>query len=186
MRAELSVSHDPGNMRTLLESLYGSHSVAALHKSALASKAPASAESIDYAASHMGLIIMASFVGNDFVLYIESSGGQLRAGAVSVWNVIRHNAEALKPRLGRLVLLDEDANDVVATVAIGVRERLLSEELFVPIATGAVTAIVLGVVEIFSKVSSDFVYGSATALVVAILSVIRLLWMSRSKELVWR
>jgi len=186
VRGELSISHKRGDMLGLLASLYGPNDPAALKASALARKAPASAKSIAYAARHVGLIVMASHAGRSFTLYVESSGGQLREGSVKVWSAIRDNGQKLKPKLERIVILDEDAKDVLATARAGVGGALSREDLFVPVATGLVTGIVLAAAEIFGGTSRDFLYGSATALAVAILSVGRLVWTSASKKLVWR
>lgn len=186
MRAELSISCQQDGMAALLESLYGASDKSALRASEFARKAPESVRTITYAARTPGLIVMASIAGKNLELYVESSGGRLREGAVTVWSAIRDDGKALKPKLGRLVLVDEDANDVIATASVGVGGSLRREDLFLPVATGVVTAVVLAGVQIFGHVSADFLYGSTTALAVAILSIGRLLWPSRSKELVWR
>jgi hypothetical protein len=119
------------------------------------------------------------------VVYVESSGGRLRSGAVEIWGEIR-DAKILKPKLDRIVLFDEDASEDIATAVAGVGASLSREDLFLPIVTGVVTALVLGGVVEFGHGSSDFVYGSIPALGVAILSIVRLLAQSRSKALVWR
>lgn len=186
MRAELSITYKHGNMTALLESLYGANDESALLASALVRKAPESEHTITYAARTPALIVMASIAGKNLELYVESSGGRLREGAVTVWNAIRDDGKALKPKLRGLVLVDEDAYDVIATASAGISGGLRREDLFLPVATGVVTAIVLAGAKTFGHVSTDFLYGSATALAVAILSIGRLLWPSRSKELVWR
>jgi hypothetical protein len=186
VRAELNISHKPGDLAGLLTQLYGAHDAAALAGSALADKAPKTAKSISYAARTHGLIVMAEFVGNRVVVYVESSGGRLRAGAVEVWGDIRDGTKPLRPKLKRLILLDEDANDEIATAAAGVAASLRREDLFVPIATGIVTALVLAAVSKYGHASSDFLYGSLPALGVAILSLGRLVSRSLSKEPKWR
>jgi hypothetical protein len=186
VRAELNISYKQGNMTSLLESLYGQNDPAALRASALAGKTPHSASKISYSAFTPGLIVMASIAERKLELYIESSGGRLREGAIGVWNAIRDEGKALKSKLGALVLVDEDAYDVIATASVAVGGGLARADLFLPVATGLVTAVVLAGAKIFGQVSADFLYGSATALAVAILSIGRLLWPSRSKELVWR
>lgn len=185
VRAQLNISYKQGNVADQLGLLYGPHD--ALHASALWRKASATAESVTYAARTGGLIVMAEFVGGQkLVLYVESSGGLLRDGAGKVWSEIRDEGEALKPKLRRLVLFDEDANDLIATAAVGLGGNLRREDLFVPVATGIVTAVVLALVSALGHPSADFLYGSATALGVAILSVGRLVQSFKSKELVWR
>jgi hypothetical protein len=96
------------------------------------------------------------------------------------------SGQALKPDLERLVVFDEDSNDVLASAHGGRRDRLRADGLFVPIATGIVTGVVLVAAQAFGHASADFLYGSATALGVAILSLGRLFWPSKAKELVWR
>jgi hypothetical protein len=187
MRAELSVSYRRGDAHALLVTLFGPHTPTTLRKSALAHKSPESARSIVYASViKPGVALLASNSGKTVELYVESSGGRLREGAESVWAKIRDNGKAIKPKLLRLVLVDEDANDVLATASAAAGKHLRRDDLFLPIATGVVTAVVLAGAEILGRVSADFVYGSATALAVAILSLGRLLWSSRSKDLVWR
>jgi hypothetical protein len=130
---------------------------------------------------------MAEFVGTKkFILYVESSGGLLRHGSEEVWSDIRDQGKALKPRLGRLVLVDEDANDVIATAAPGVRGKLRRQDTIGPIVTAIVTALVLVAASAFGHASPDLFYGSATALVVGILYVGYIAWSLRFKELVWR
>lgn len=186
MRAEITIAHNGTDVLPLLERLYGPNDLAALRSSALWRKAPVAAQSIDYAASKIGLVVMASFVGRSLELYIESSGGQLRAGAARVWAAIRDNASEMKPKLMRLVLFDEDANDVIVEAGVGVGGRLRRQDLFVPIATGAASMLVVVLVRIFAQASPDFYYGSATAVAVAILSLARLVLPLSEKELVWR
>jgi hypothetical protein len=186
MRAELIVSHDGANMLSLLERLYGPSDSAALRSSMLWHKAPSSAASIDYAARKVGLILMASFIGKDLELYVESSGGRLREGVARVWRVLSEEAKDFKPELVRLVLFDEDSSDVITEAARGIGANLRREDLFIPIATGIVSALVLLIVRVLGHPSADFYYGSATALGVAILSVVRLALPWRTKELVWR
>jgi hypothetical protein len=186
MRAELNISYKQGSMVSLLESLYGPNEPAAIGASAFAHKTPHSASKITYSAFTPGLIVMASIAERKLELYVESSGGRLREGAVAVWTAIRDEGNALKPKLGRLVLVDEDAYDVIATASLAVGGGLGRADLFLPIATGVATAVVLAGAQILGQVSADFLYGSATALAVAILSIGRLLWPSKSKELVWR
>jgi hypothetical protein len=186
VRAELRISHEQGSMLGLLESLYGANDENALNASEFARKAPAAAKAMNYAARTPGLIVMAWFAPRELEIYVESTGGRLREGATKVWSAIRENGKASKPALERLIVLDEDANDELATAYWGVGGSLRREDLFVPVATGIVTAAVLAVVEVVGHASADFFYGSATALGVAILSVGRLLWPSKSKELVWR
>jgi hypothetical protein len=103
-----------------------------------------------------------------------------------VWDSIRENAKASRPALRRLVIFDEDTKDELATASWGAWARLWRDGHFVPIATGLVTAVVLAAAEVFNHPSVDFLYGSATALVIAVLSLGSLLWPSKSKELVWR
>jgi hypothetical protein len=186
VRAELSISHRQGNMLGLLESLYGANDDKALEASEFARKAPISVRSIDYAARTPSLIVMAWFAPKGLEIYVESTGGRLREGAVNVWWAIRQNGKKLKPDLERLAVFDEDSNDVLVSASGGIEGRLRQDGLFVPIATGIVTVVVLMVVQTFGHASADFFYGSATALGVAIMSVGRLLWRSKTKELVWR
>jgi hypothetical protein len=89
----------------------------------------------------------------------------------------------MKPKLHSLELIDLPG-DVVATASVGV-EKVLRDQLLGAILTGAVTAIVL-VVAVTLDASENFLYGSITALSVAILSLLRLFWSSRRKELAWR
>jgi len=186
MRGEIRFSHRKGDIVSLLTSLYEPHDPGALQESVLAMKAPGTAQSIVYAARTRGLTVMAERVGRKrAVVYVESSGGRLRIGAEEIWSDIR-DGKMLKPKLDKIVLFDEDASEDVATASAGVGASLSRGDLFLPIATGIVTAFVLGGVAKFGHGSADFVYGSIPALGVAILSVMRLFAQSRSKAVVWR
>lgn len=193
MRAELSISHKQGDIAALLVSLYGAHDPGALLDSAFAHKTPGAASAVTYAARTPGLIVMAWFVGTGVELYVEAGPGRsLRREAVGVWSAIRDDPQgnALKLKLKRLALVDEDAPEEIVTARPGVggwlggRLKLGPNDLYAPIATGIVTGVVLLVVAIVSQASSDFFYGSATALGVAAVSLALLFW--PSKELVWR
>lgn len=173
-------------MVELLEVLYGPNDARAMSISEFARKAPASAKTLDYAAQTPGLIVMARFAPRELEIYVESTGGRLREGAAKVWWAVHRNGARLKPELERLVVFDEDANDVLASASWGIRARLSQDGSFVPIATGVVTAAVLVVAQASGHASVDFLYGSATALGVAILTAVRLLWFSKAKELAWR
>jgi hypothetical protein len=188
VRAELNISHKQGrDMAVALVGIYGPHDQAALEASSLWRNAPETAKSIKYATRVGGLIAMAEFVGmKRAVVYVESSGGRLREGAAGVLGDIRTGAKAIKPKLTELTLFDEAANDTIATAGAGIRGALRQEELFVPIATGVLTALVIAGVMAFGHGSVDFLYGSIVALGVAIISVIRLIVQSTSKKLVWR
>jgi hypothetical protein len=186
VRAELTIPHKQGDMLGLLESIYGANDVNALRASEFARKSPGSAAAIGYSARTPDLIVMAWFAPREVQIYVESSGGRLREGAVRVWSAIHDGGNALKPKLGRLVIFNEDASDRLASGYCGIGVILRREDLFLPVATGLVTAVILGAAKLLGHVSADFLYGSATSLVVAILSVGRLLRSSISKEVVWR
>jgi len=189
MRAELTISHRQGDIAKLLESLYSASDSNALDASALAQKAPEAAESIVYAARTRGWIVMAESMGQErSVLYIESSGGgRLREGAVEIWREVDEgeSAKTFKPKLRRLVLLDEDAGEKIATATTGIGASLKRGELLAPILTGLVTAAVIGGVAVLGQLTVAFVYGSLTAIGVAIISLFRLFLQSRSKDLLW-
>jgi hypothetical protein len=191
MRAQLTISCRRAGILAVPGSLYGSHDPSALAASALARKAPETAKSIAYAARTRGFIVMSEPVGaNKLVLYIESSGGGLRQGAEEIWGEMRDNAgrkgSRLKPKLTKLILYDEDANDVIATAGVGAFDRIRREDTIGPVITGVVTAVVLAFALAFGNASPDFFYGSATALIVALLYAGYIVWSMFSKALAWR
>jgi hypothetical protein len=190
MRAELVVKYKHGDVVEALRRRYGPHNPHALRASELWAEAHKSAEtSISYAASTAkGLIVMARSTDRAGEIYVESSTGRLRGCSEQVWEAIREEGKRLepqpmKPRLHSLELVDLPG-DVVATASVGI-ERIVRDQLLGPILTGLVTAIVL-VVAILLGASENFLYGSITALAVAILSFVRLVWSSRDKRLTWR
>ena len=171
----------------MLKGLYGANKKAALAESALATGAPKAAQSIKYTAVTQGLVVMAEYVGTKkVVLYVESTGGLLRRGAETIWKDIRERAANLKPKLTRLVIIDERANDILASAALGVRGKVLGGEATAPILTGVVTGVVLVVALLVGNASADFVYGSATALAVAAVYIASVLRALGSKAISWR
>jgi len=190
VRAELKIFYrsDRDGAR-LLEHVYGSHDSAALNASELARRAPAAAHGIEYANAKPDHIVLAWFLGNHAELYVEAMPGHaLRDVAVSAWDAIRDTGKAWKPKLARLALVDEDAADVLVTARLGVGGalKLKRGDLVAPIATGGVSAVVAGLAGAgtFGHVTTDFFYGSATPVGIAILSVGLLA--CPSKDLVWR
>jgi ABC-type microcin C transport system permease subunit YejE len=157
-----------------------------LAKSALATEAPMAAESIKYTVLTQGLIVMAEYIGaKKVVLYVEAISGLLRQGAETIWKDIRQQ-ETLKPKLTRLVIIDERANDILASAALGVRGKVLGGDAAAPILTGVVTGAVLLVALVVGNASADFVYGSATALAVAVVYIASILRALGSKAISWR
>jgi hypothetical protein len=190
MRAEIVVNYKHGDVVDALRRRFGPHDPEALRASELWREAPRSAEAgVTYAAiTARGLIVMARSTYGKGEIYVESSSGRLRACSEQVWQAIREEGKRLepkplKPKLHSLELIDLPG-DVVATASVGV-EKVLRDQLLGAILTGAVTAIVL-VVAVILDASENFLYGSITALSVAILSLLRLFWSSRRKELAWR
>jgi hypothetical protein len=189
MRAELVIKYKHGDIVDVLRKKYGTHDASALRESELWAEAQKSAEGVAYAArTPKGLIVMAWSTGGEGEVYVESSTGRLRACSEQVWEAILEGAKQgepkkMNPRLHSLELVDLPG-DVVATASVGVG-RLLRDQLFGPIVTGAVSAVVLGIALLLNA-SGNFVYGSITALAVAILSLVRLIWSSRGKKLAWR
>jgi hypothetical protein len=171
----------------VLEELYGPNNTGALARSALAAEAPTAAGSIRYTAVTQGLLVMAEYVGTKkLVLYVESIGGLLRHGAETIWADIRKRGANLKPKLTRLVISDQRANDILASASLGVRGKILAGDAAAPVLTGVVTGAVLLVALLVGNASADFVYGSATALAVALLYVASILRALSSKEISWR
>jgi hypothetical protein len=119
------------------------------------------------------------------VLYVEAISGLLRQGAETIWNDIRQQ-DTLKPKLTRLVIIDERANDVLASAALGVLGKVLGGDAAAPILTGVVTGAVLLVALVVGNASADFVYGSATALAVAVVYIALILRALSSKAISWR
>jgi hypothetical protein len=185
VRAELFISHKLVDIVGVLEAAYGENDPTARDESKLAREGVGSVAGMRYAGRAPGLIVMAWTRPGRVEIYVESSTGRLRAAGQKVWEVVRETGTELSPTLQSLILFDPDENDVVAEAAIGVRQRIVGDQLFVPIITGIVTAIVL-VVALVRGASQEFLYGSITALVVAILSLGRLALILRSKELKWR
>lgn len=190
MRAELTISHREGDITELLKSLYRASDSEALSYTALARKAPETADSIIYAARTRGWIVMAESVGRErTVIYIESSGGgRLREGAVEIWREVDESegAKTLKPKLRRLILLDEDAGEKIASATTGIGASLKRGDLLAPILTGTVTVVVIGGFAALGQLTASLVYGSLTAIGVAIIAIFRLFLQSRSKDLLWR
>ncbi len=130
---------------------------------------------------------MAEFIGDKkATLYIESSGGLLRQGVEDVWGELHNRGKPLEARLQRLQLIDEDASDIIATAGVGLLGSVRRDDTIGPIVTGIVTTLVLVVAWLTGNATPEFLYGSATALGVAILYVAGILWSARSKKLVWR
>jgi len=170
-----------------LEGLYGADNKGALAKSALAAAAPTAAGSIKYTAVTQGLIVMVEYVGTKkVVLYVEPTGGLLRHGAETIWTDIRERGANQKPKLTRLIIIDERANDILASAALGVRGKVLGGDATAPVLTGAVTGVVLLVALLIGNASADFVYGSATALAVAVVYIASTIRALSSKAISWR
>ncbi len=170
-----------------LEGLYGANNTEALATSALATEAPMAAGSIKYTALTQGLIVMAEYVGmKKVVLYVEPTSGLLRHGAETIWRDIRQRGANLKPKLTRLVINDERANDILASAALGVRGKVVGGDATAPVLTGVVTGAVLLVALLVGNASADFVYGSATALAVAVIYIALILRALGSKAISWR
>jgi ABC-type microcin C transport system permease subunit YejE len=186
VRAELTIECRSDGIAAALESLYGANNPEALAKSALATEAPVAAGAIKYTAVTQGLIVMAEYVGaRKVVLYVEPTSGLLRHGAETIWTDIRQRGN-LKPKLTRLVINDERANDILASAALGVRGKVLGGDATTPVLTGVVTGAVLVVALLVGNASADFVYGSATALAVAVVYIALIVRALRSKAITWR
>jgi ABC-type microcin C transport system permease subunit YejE len=171
----------------VLEELYGPNNEGALVESALATEAPTAAGSIKYTAVTQGLLVMAEYVGTKkLVLYVEPIGGLLRHGAETIWADVRKRGASVKPKLTRLVITDQRANDILASAAIGVRGKVLGGDATTPVLTGVISGAVLLVALLVGNASADFVYGSATAFAVALVYVVSILRALRSKEISWR
>jgi hypothetical protein len=190
VRAELVVKYKRGDIVEVLTAAYGAHNPTALRQSKLWLGGKEAAKKVTYAASTpSGLTVMAWTSPGRAEIYVESSTGRLRSCSEKVWEAIQDNGKTLRPKrmrpkLHSLELIDPVPSDVVATASVGLG-KLVRDQLFVPVATGVVTAVVL-VVAIEQGASQDFVYGSITALTVAILSLVRLISNARSKKLIWR
>ena len=173
----------------MLESVYGPNDEPALHKSKLWLEGKGSAARISYTGRAPGLTVMAWTAGGRLELYVESSPGRLRETSERVWEAIldgdrTYSGRRLRPRLQSVSLVDPDTRDVLATATVGAG-KIVRDQLFVPVVTGIVSAIVLAIA-LVRGASEEFLYGSVTALAVAILSACKLAWSLRSKELMWR
>ncbi len=190
MRAELVVKYEHGDLINVLARRYGPHNPAALEASELWRQAHKSVEEgVAYAArTAKGLIVMAWSANGTGEVFVESSTGRLRSCSEQVWDAIREEGKQLtpkpmRPKLHSLELVDLPG-DVVATASVGVAS-ILHDQLLGPIVTGLVTGIVL-LISVLLHSSEHFVYGSMTAIVIAILSLARLIWSSRHRRLAWR
>jgi hypothetical protein len=190
VRAQLVVKFKHGDIVDVLRSAYGANDPDALHSSRLWSEGQGAAQNVTYAArTPSGLTVMTWPSTGRAEVYVESSTGRLRSCSEEVWEAIRDNGKRLKPKrmkpkLHSLLLLEPAPGDVMATASVGLG-KIVRDQLFLPIATGIVTAAVL-VIALARDASEEFVYGSITALAVAILSLIRLLADLRNRKLVWR
>jgi hypothetical protein len=185
MRAELVIGHRSGSLVSSLEEAFGQHRPETLASSVLAAKSPKSATSITYAGSGPGVQVLAWPTEGRLYLYVESSG-RLRSAAGDVWDNVRKKGSGLHPKLERLVLFDEDANDQIAEASVGLIANLRRPELFLTLGTGVVSAAWLAVALAAFEATGDLVLGAIPALVAAILAVVILIADLRSKRLVWR
>jgi hypothetical protein len=186
MRAELTISHKPGELVGALRNAFGEDNPAALQVSALAAKSPSSASAINFAAFGPGLLVMAWVTPGQLFLYVESSEGRLRKAAADVWNVVNRDNGGLKPKLDSLTLFDEDSNDVIAEAGVGFGENARRSEIAIPTVIGGVTAVVLALAIAVFDASWDLALGSVPAFVAAILALGLLVVDTRNKKLVWR
>lgn len=186
MRAELTISHKPGDLVGSLRSAFGAHNPTALAASTLAAKSPSSASSINFAAHGPGLLVLAWATSGRLFLFVESSEGRLRKAAEDVWQLVHSNGQSLDPRLESLLLFDEDSNDDIARAGVGLGENASRNEIAIPMSVGVITAVVVLVAIVGFGASWDLAVGSIPALVAAILAVGWLLADTRRKKLVWR
>ncbi len=148
MRAQLVVKFKHGDIVDVLRSAYGPHDPAALRASKLWAEGQGTAQNVTYAArTPSGLTVMAWPSAGRAEVYVESSTGRLRSFSEEVWEAIRDNGKRLKPtrmkpKLHSLMLLEPTPGDVMSTASVGLG-KIVSDQLFLPIATGLVTAAVL-------------------------------------------
>lgn len=190
MRAELNIGYKQGDFVAALAAAYGPNDPEARDASALAAKSPKTAGAINYAAFGPELIVMAWSTPRRVIVYVESDGGRLRQVTARVWTALQASGKNMKPRLDYLVLLDEDKNDEIAAASVGLWANFRRGDLITPIATGAITGVVLaiGASEQIAgfRVSADLVVGSIPAILAAIIALAALARAAVRRTLVWR
>lgn len=188
MQAQMVVTYKRGDLVEILVAAYGAHNPAALKASKLWRERQGAAKGVTYAANlPTGMTVMAWGSPGRTEVYVESTAGRLRAFSEQVWEEIltqaRRRKPKLKPRLHKCELVDEPG-DVMASASAGMLQ-VVRDQVAAPIVTGIATAVVL-VVAIVRHASEDFIYGSVTAVAVALLALGYLVYSSRTKKLVWR
>jgi hypothetical protein len=186
MRAELVIEHKSGDVLGALASAFGAHDPAVLQNSTFARKSPGTARSLAYAGIGPELVVLAWPTQAELVLFVESSGGQLRKAAAKVWDVFRKEEPALGPKLKSVILFDEDANDTVVEANVGVFANLRRPELLFTLGTGILSAIWLPIALAAFESTGDLVLGAIPALLAAILALVMLVFDVRTQSLVWK
>lgn len=186
VRAELTIEHADGDLVAALEAVLGPHDATALAQSLLAQKSPASGSAITYSSYGPAFLVMAWPTPRQLYLYIESSGGRLRRAAGDVWELVQNGGTGLCPNLKSLVLLDEDANDEIATAAVGFEANLQRPEVRYTLWTGLATGVWLALALTMFSATGNLVLGAIPALLAALIAAVVLVVDSRKKRLVWR
>ena len=185
MRAEFSIEHGGGDLLATLCAVLGPDDPAALGSSSLSHKSPTSANAITYSAHGPGFVLMAWPTPHQLFLYVESSG-RLRRSAEHVWDVVCNGGAGAEPRLKSLVLLDEDANDEVATAEVGFAAHVKRPEMLSAFFTGALTALWLPIALATFDATGDIVLGAIPALATPIVAAVITIVDVRRRKLVWR
>ena len=186
MRAEFVIEHSAGDFLQHLPACFGQHDPAALRDSVFAQKSPGSAQAIEYAATRPGYRILAWAAEGQVSIYVESLGGRLRDSAGDVWDLTRRVSGGLSPRLKRVVLFDEDANDVILEGTAGLLTSFRRPEVFLTLTIGFLSTIWLGVALVLFDATGDLVLGAIPAIGAAILALLTLFADWKSRRLRWQ
>lgn len=186
MRAELIIEHRDGNPLHSLQGTFGAHDPAALAASGFATRSPQAAARVTYAAVAPGFTLLAWPTPGQLYLYVEASGGRIREVGDTVWSIVWRGQPALKPKLQSLLLVDEDANDVIACAGVGVFANLRRPEIWLAFLTGVGSAIWLALALGTLGSPGDLVLGAVPAFIAAIISLVILILDVRNKKLAWR
>jgi hypothetical protein len=186
VRAELTISHEPGDLLRDITGALGPHEPDALLSSNFFQKAPEAAVQLQYAKQGLSSLILAWATPGRLVIYVEPSGGRLRDEASSVWEIVRDSGSKLNPRLKLLSLFDEDANDQIATAGVGTAAQIKRPELAVALIAGAATLIWLAFALLLFKAGGDLVLGAIPSLVGALVAGVVLRIDAQSQKLVWQ
>jgi hypothetical protein len=188
MHAELRIGHRGDDLVSRLAEIFGPDSRAVVARSPLLAQNPAWPGLVAYAVETASLRLFC-FVASPYELQlmVESiPGGDLKVECDTVWTAVRRAARKHKVRLRSLRVVDEATGQTITTARTGLVSGLARKGLWPGLATGAVTALWLGI-SLTTFASGDVaptVEGAIPALVLAAVSLFGLI--ALRGRLVWR